>query len=392
MSAGIVPGSAAALPGTTTPNGTQVHNRTVVVEPLDLPAAVTSADADVYLEYVAATNAAARHDSGSDLFDKDPAELLAWLSDTRYSEKVGLVARRGEQMVGFVGISWPRAGEHTANVNLAVRPELREPAITDALLTAAETVALANGRHVVHTFNFTAPQVHGERLASPTGYGSIPLAADTTQDLLRNGYELGQVERGSTFDLADVDKHEHLEHMLADALALAGADYRTVWWEIPTPKEYADGYARAITRMVTDIPSGELTLEEDPWDAARVLDRDHRRLEAGQTMAVTAVVHEPTGELVAMNELAIGGDRTRSSENYGTIVMPEHRGRRLGTIVKCLGLLRWRELAPASPVVETFNAEENRYMLDVNEAVGFEAVCWSGEWHKKLLPAPNEFP
>lgn len=361
-----------------------MNSKDLVVEAFDLPRSVTADDAHVYLEFVAATNAAARHDSGTELFDKDAAELLSWLRDTTYSEEVGLVARRDGHAVGFVGISWPRAGEHTANVNLAVRPELREPAITDALLAAAEAVALTNGRDVVHTFNFTSPQVHGERLASPTGFGSIPLDADTTQDLLRNGYELGQVERGSTFDLADADKRERLEHMLADALAAAGADYHTVWWEIPTPTEYADGYARAISRMVTDIPSGELTLEEDPWDAARVLDRDHRRLAAGQTMAVTAVVHQPTGELVAMNELAIGGDRTRSSENYGTIVMPEHRGRRLGTIVKCLGLLRWRELAPTSPVVETFNAEENRYMLDVNEAVGFEAVCWSGEWHKKL--------
>lgn len=377
-------GSAAALPDPTPRNGLRMHNRSIVIEPFDLPESVTSDDADVYLEFVAATNAAARHDSGTDLFDKDPAELLSWLSDTKYSEKVGLVARRDGEIAGFVGISWARASEHTANVNLAVRPELRDPALEDALLAEAESVARPNGRDVLHTFNFTTADFDGERLHSPTGAGSVPLQAISTLCLLRNGYQLGQVERGSTYNLQG--PWERNDQLLAEAMAAAGPDYRPVWWEIPTPPEYADGYAAAITRMVTDIPSGELTFEEDPWDAERVLDRDHRRLQAGQTMAVTAVIHEPTGELVAMNELAIGGDRSRSSENYGTIVMSEHRGRRLGTVVKCFGLRRWHELVPTSPLVETFNAEENRHMLNVNEAVGFVPVCWSGEWHKNLDP------
>ena len=176
-----------------------------------------------------------------------------------------------------------------------------------------------------------------------------------------------------------------LDPLYDAAVAKAGPGYRVVTWTHRTPEHWLDDIATIFMRMPTDAPAGNLEIDEEKWDADRVRKNDDKRLSSrARTQLAAAVEHVPTGHLVAFNGVAVAEDRTRPVHQGITLVLKEHRGNRLGTIVKIANIRQLEAFSPESPFILTDNAEENRPMLDVNEAVGFQPVGYEGAW-KKIL-------
>lgn len=225
------------------------------------------------------------------------------------------------------------------------------------------------------------PAGETEILPSPTGFGEIP-KDHHARFLLRHGFTLEQVERVSTLTWSDA-LATRIASLREDASQHA-ADYRVVQWTLPTPAEHVSGYAWMKEHMSTDVPDADLDMPAEKWDADRIARHDQRHLDRGNRVLVTAAQHIATGELCAYNELAIGPDTATTSHQEDTLVLASHRGHRLGMLVKTAGLLSWRECYADSPNVITYNAEENRPMLSINEAIGFVSIAYEGAWRKKL--------
>ncbi|MET0735199.1 MAG: GNAT family N-acetyltransferase [Microbacterium sp.] len=366
---------------TTTRAGTSTSPLTITRIPV--PESLDAPDAGPFLAIARIGNALCRQDTGHDYFDQDAAEILPGWQDQTDRLQFGFAAERDGEIIGILTLMVPlEDGATNVEFDPMVDPTRWGEGVEEALMELVETEARALGRPVLQTWTLHRPDQGGARLESPTGFGSIPADDRQTRLMLDHGYSFEQTERNSVFDLTG--SFDGIDRMLADARAVAGDDYRIVSWTTPTPDRYKDGFAYAISRMSTDVPTGEIVWTEEKWDAARVERRDKRLIDGGHTVSVACVEHVPTGTIAAYNELVIAADHTAATHQWGTLVLTEHRGRRLGTIVKCANLKRWRELVPQSPRVSTFNAEENRHMLDINEAIGFVPASYAGAWKKTL--------
>ncbi len=352
----------------------------VEIRPLTIPASIDASDACDFVEMVRVRNLIYREIAGHDDHRIAADELLPHYQPDEYQRRLSWLIRVDGAVVGRVGVDLPlEAGSRSAFWLIELVREAWGRGIGSVAHAHVEQVARENGRSVLQSWA-EHPDAPGPRLSAPTGFGSIP-EDHIARFFVRHGYTLEQVERNSAFDLhAPFDE---VERLLGDAVA-ASSGYRVVQWTVPTPPEFVDGYAWMKSRMVTDAPAANLEFDEEVWDAARVARLDSLYVDSGRFRLVTAAQHIETGELCAFNELAIGKDRTEASHQEDTLVLKQHRGHKLGTLVKCAGLLSWRAVAPESPRVITYNAEENRPMLDINEAIGFVPIAYEGAWKKVL--------
>ncbi|GAA3772660.1 GNAT family N-acetyltransferase [Microbacterium kribbense] len=359
------------------------------VRPLIMPESADAADAADFVQMVRVRNEVYRELNGYDDESRTPAEMLPLLQSGPYELTLPWIALLEEQIVGRGILNLPlEDGSRVADVTIELLPRVWGHGVGSALYAVLERAAREHGRTVLQTWAYhptRAPIAPGDAapwLDSPTGFGRVP-QDHSARFAHAHGFALEQVERTSALELT-ADADARIQALLMPAQR-AAAGYRIVRWMPPTPPELIDGYAWLKSRMVTDAPAAGLELDEQVWDAARVADHERPVLAAGRTMLITAAEHIESGELVAFNELVIGRDLTAATFQEDTLVRADHRGHRLGMLLKCAGLLAWRRLAPDSPRVITYNAEENRPMLQINEAIGFAPIAYLGAWKKTLI-------
>jgi GNAT superfamily N-acetyltransferase len=270
--------------------------------------------------------------------------------------------------------------DDTAWFDLQVLPEFQGGGIGRALADSLESLARELGQKRLISYA-VSPDAPGERLVPPTGFGSVPAGNREVRFLLARGWTLEQVERGSRFPLpADPIA---LGLLRAEAAAHAG-DYRVFTWLGATPPELLEDMAVLQTRMSTDAPSAGLGQPEDVWTAERFAAKEALLLDGPMQLLTAAALHEPSGRLAGFTVLSVPQQLDRAVSQWDTIVLREHRGHRLGMLLKIANLQFLEEVAPGHPSVLTWNAEENRPMLSVNEAVGFVPIGYEGAWRKTL--------
>ena len=168
--------------------------------------------------------------------------------------------------------------------------------------------------------------------------------------------------------LAEVDQ-DAVQQLWAEAQT-AAADYRLERLLPPVPEPTLQEMIE-VTAAINDAPMGELTFEDEVFDLQRLRDIETARKGRGDQSYRVIARHRETGEIGGHTNVVISPHRRELGFQADTAVARSHRGHRLGLLVK-IDMMRW--LAAAEPqleTIETWNHADNRFMIRVNEALGY---------------------
>lgn len=176
---------------------------------------------------------------------------------------------------------------------------------------------------------------------------------------------------------ASVHEEHHLVLPLpADADRIAAPDggegYEVVTWRERCPDEYAEAFCRMRTQMARDVPVGELAYEPPTVDVARLRTGEERTARSYHQV-VAAARRVADGELGGYSVLFLAHDDHEALQD-DTLVMPDHRGRGLGTLLKLATLAVLQREHTDRRALHTWTAPENHAMYAINVAFGYVAA------------------
>lgn len=268
------------------------------------------------------------------------------------------VAVMGSQVTGAALVAFdPLAEPDNAWLHwLVVDPAHRREGVGRSLIDAVATRARGAGCSVV---THGAPEDSAGASRFAAAVGAVPGLVNE-----QNRLRMGDVPAG-------------LLEGWAERVAERAAGYSLVTWTGVCPEEYLDRCARAYEIMNT--------APQDP--GAEPIRASAERVRAGQELHAarmhgffTTVLHEASGELVALTELGQIRSRPRHADQGDTCTDPAHRNRGLGRWIKAHNLLWLLREHPEVEHIDTWNANVNEPMLKINRAMGYRRVRTWRNW------------
>lgn len=267
---------------------------------------------------------------------------------SEYRQPILLAAIDGDEVVGTAELAYSlQDNRHLADLEITVRPERRRRGIGRALYGEATTRRRAAGR----------TSACGE-LCVVDDEGPLTFARAM-------GGESVHEEDHLMLELPLADDH------LRDLAAKAPSDYEVVTWQGRCPDDLIEAYAEMRTQMNQDVPTGELDWEAVDLTPERIRTEE---LRMGRSYdIVVSAARRADGVLggYSLVFLARGSDQALQDD---TLVMPEHRGHRLGLALKLATYDVVAAQHPERTTMHTWTDPENHAMYATNYAFGYRPV------------------
>lgn len=286
------------------------------------------------------------------------------LNPSAYHRTTLLAAVEDGRVIGGADVGMPlRDNLHLGELEINVRPAHRRRGIGTALYAAAADHFRAAGRTTV------------------VGEVNVPVDAPVTAGMPfaeSVGFTSQHVEDHLVLPLPVTEDHvDALRASLPDL-----DDYELVPWGDHCPDEHLAAYCAMRTQMEEDLPIDDLDIVPTVYDADRVRTSEERLARSYHQLHVAArrrsdgvfggfsIVLLPKGEPHALQ--------------FDTLVMPEHRGHKLGLLMKLSTLDRVQAGHPDRTAFHTWSAVSNAPMQATNRRFGYRSIERMHDMQRRL--------
>jgi GNAT superfamily N-acetyltransferase len=257
---------------------------------------------------------------------------------------------------------------HSVRCDLYVHPTLRRRGYGRALLEATERYAQDHGRREII--------VSAMEGSHEVGAGANRFFAPVM------GYDVGDDTR--RLDISWPVPRPLRERLRKEWSPFA-LDYEILTWLRDTPEDLLAERSRLCGAMASSVPYLNLDSEQEVWSVDRVRTWEATTRAMGRLLMVAVARDVRRGELVAFSELTISETSTDTAYQWDTLVRPDHRGRRLGGLIKLANFDQLETTGLTPRRISTFNSVVNRPMISVNRTLGGVVTGGAVLWRKELL-------
>jgi len=306
--------------------------------------------------------AAVDHDRPDAVTRTYDALANSWRNPSDYRRPLPIVAVVDGVIRGIADLAISlQDNTHLADLEISVHPDFRRRGIGRALHDVAERRRRELGR------------------TSACGEVYLPAGAETSAGAgfaEAMGYRSVHVEDHLTLALPVA------EDPLAGLRGRAAArGYEIITWRNRCPDELVSAYCEMRTRMSSDVPMGDLDYDPVTYTEERLRVGEERT--ARSYDSVVAAARRGSDGLFggySLVFLAHGSDQAIQDD---TLVMPDHRGHRLGTALKLATLDVLLRDHPQRRTLHTWTDPDNHAMYRTNTDFGFVAAERMHEMQRK---------
>jgi mycothiol synthase len=269
----------------------------------------------------------------------------------------------GADLVATASLHLDKSGDndHLCRFDINVAPQQRRRGIGRALLAPIVEAAEADARSVI---------------SSGTVQGH-----ESEQFLKAIGMEQKLLDRRSRLQLDQIPDGL-IEQWLAEVPERAPG-YSLIEIEKRCQPEYRERFIDVLNAM-NDAPREGMDRNDEHVTLEQLDDWERTHEETGGEESCLVVMHDETGEFAGYTHIAWEPELPQVLWQQGTAVKAAHRGHAIGRWLKAANLQKVMQQNPEARFVDTWNAGSNKWMLAINDDLGFRPYIWYTAWQAKL--------